>query len=127
MKRFQDKVAVITGATSGIGRATALAFAKEGAHVAIAGRRMDRLQAVAREARGLGVTALCLEGDVCDPSRLKTWARAVEEKFGHADYLINGAGVLGGGSISDTPDDEWDVHPLFRHARESLLERLLFR
>jgi len=108
MKRFPGKVAVVTGATSGIGRATAAAFAAEGAHLAIAGRRVERLRQLVDEVREHGVRTLVLEGDVRDEPTVAVWAAHVEKEFGHADYLVNAAGVLGGGSIFNTHHEEWD-------------------
>ncbi|MBI5838344.1 MAG: glucose 1-dehydrogenase [Candidatus Eisenbacteria bacterium] len=106
--RFKDQVAFVTGATSGIGRATALAFAAEGAHVALTGRRADRLKETAIAVRGKGVKALELEGDVRDEAAATAWAARVKQEFGRLDYLVNAAGVLGGGSVYDTPLQEWD-------------------
>jgi len=108
VKRFEGKVAFVTGATSGIGRATALAFAAEGAHVAIAGRRAERLQGVADEMRAHGVRPLQLEGDIRDGPTVSVWAAHAEKEFGHVDCLVNAAGVLGGGSVFDTHHEEWD-------------------
>lgn len=108
MTRFKDQVAILTGATSGIGRATALAFAAEGAHLAICGRRAARLEEVAAEARKSGVRVVKLEGDVRDTPTIRNWVVEVEEMFGHADYLVNAAGVLGPGSVFDTTDEEWN-------------------
>jgi NAD(P)-dependent dehydrogenase (short-subunit alcohol dehydrogenase family) len=106
--RFKDQIAVVSGATSGIGRATALAFAAEGAHVALIGRRVDRLRETAAAARAKGVKALELAGDTRDEAAARSWTARVEQEFGRVDYLVNAAGVLGPGSIHDTPLQEWD-------------------
>jgi NAD(P)-dependent dehydrogenase (short-subunit alcohol dehydrogenase family) len=106
--RFKDQVAVVSGATSGIGRATALAFAAEGAHVAVIGRRQDRLKETAAAVRARGVRALELAGDTRDEAAARNWATRVGQEFGRVDYLVNAAGVLGPGSIHDTPLQEWD-------------------
>jgi NAD(P)-dependent dehydrogenase (short-subunit alcohol dehydrogenase family) len=106
--RFKDQVAVVSGATSGIGRATALAFAAEGAHVAVIGRRADRLRETAAAARERGVRALELAGDTRDVAAARSWATRVGEEFGRVDFLVNAAGVLGPGSIENTPLEEWD-------------------
>ena len=68
MKRLENKVAVITGASSGIGAGTALLFAQEGANVVLVARRQDRLEAVAEQAKSYGVQALVVAGDVTDPN-----------------------------------------------------------
>ena len=106
--RFKDQVAVVTGATSGIGHATALAFAAEGAHVALAGRREQRLKETAAAVRARGVKALELLGDTRDEAAARSWATRVQQEFGRVDCLVNAAGVLGPGSIEDTPLQEWD-------------------
>ncbi|HVP38102.1 MAG TPA: SDR family oxidoreductase [Candidatus Saccharimonadales bacterium] len=106
--RFKDQIAFVTGATSGIGRATALAFAAEGAHVALAGRRAARLDETAAAVRARGVRALPLAGDVRDPEAARAWVAAVERDFGRLDYLVNAAGVIGPGAVFDTPLEEWD-------------------
>ncbi|MBI5836197.1 MAG: SDR family oxidoreductase [Candidatus Eisenbacteria bacterium] len=108
MGRFEDKVALVTGGTSGIGRATALAFAREGAHVAIAGRRTDRLAEVSKAARALGVRALELPGDVREPAALADWEGRIRSEFGRVDCLVQAAGVLGAGTADDTTVEEWD-------------------
>lgn len=92
--RLADKVALITGGGTGIGRAIALAFAREGAGVAVAGRRLEKLREVVREIEKQGGRGLAME---CDVSRGADVARAVRgtvERFGKLNVLVNNAGAL---------------------------------
>ena len=88
----EKRVALITGAGSGIGKATALAFLRDGFRVAMAGRHAERLQAVAREA-GEGAQTLCVEADVTKPDSVRALFDTVREKFGRLDVLFNNAGM----------------------------------
>ncbi|HET7225207.1 MAG TPA: glucose 1-dehydrogenase [Candidatus Eisenbacteria bacterium] len=106
--RFEHKVMLVTGATSGIGRACALALAREGAHVAAGGRRRERLQDVEAALRAHGVGVLPLEGDVRDEATGARWVEAAVARFGGLDGVVNAAGVIGNGGVSDTSTAEWD-------------------
>src|SRR5438067_12717990 len=90
MNRLSGKVAVITGANSGIGLATARQFAEEGAHVVITGRRKEVLDEAAAQI-GNGVTAV--QGDVSRPEDLDRLYAVVKDKYGHIDVLFANAGV----------------------------------
>ena len=87
------KVALITGAGSGIGEASALALARAGWSVALAGRRVDRLAAVAQTVTELGVEALAVPADVGDPEQVQRLFAQVSETFGRLDLLFNNAGT----------------------------------
>lgn len=104
-RRFENQAILVTGATSGMGRATAKALVQEGAKVAAAGRRRDRLDALRAE---LGDRVLTLEGDVRDARASARWVDETVKQLGGLDGLVNAAGVLGPGSAADTPDAEWD-------------------
>lgn len=128
-QRFTGKTALVTGASSGIGRACARALGAEGARVALAGRRRARLDEVAKELAATGVETLVLEGDVREEAKCAAWVRAIDERFGAIDALVNAAGVLGNGSVMETTTAEWrrvmdtNVDALFfmtRAAAESL-------
>ena len=95
MQNFQKKVVVITGAASGIGRAMAHAFAKQGAHVVIADTQTDPLKATEQEIVGLGGEAevLAVSVDVADPDSVEALARAALERFGAVHVVCNNAGV----------------------------------
>ncbi|HLJ22217.1 MAG TPA: SDR family NAD(P)-dependent oxidoreductase, partial [Stellaceae bacterium] len=86
-----NKVAVVTGASSGIGKASALSLLKAGYSVALAGRRKDALEAAARESEA-GDRALVVVADVGNPADVKALFAKVREKFGRLDVLFNNAG-----------------------------------
>src|SRR5215831_11502237 len=99
--RLTGKTALITGGGTGIGRAIALAFAREGAPVAIAGRRLEKLQQVAEEIVKHGGQAIALE---CDVTRAKDAERAVQDaarKFGRLNVLVNNAGTLSVSTVAN--------------------------
>jgi NADP-dependent 3-hydroxy acid dehydrogenase YdfG len=91
--RLSGKVALVTGASSGIGEATALALAAEGASVTIAARRVQRLDTLAKRIREVGVTALPIEVDVTDEARVAAMVQRVLDTFGRLDILANVAGL----------------------------------
>lgn len=107
-QRFRDRVMLVTGATSGMGRACARALAGEGARVAAAGRRSERLAALAAELGAAGAQVLTLEGDVRDEATCARWVSETVQRFSGLDGLVNAAGVIGTGGASDTATAEWD-------------------
>ena len=88
-----SKVAIVTGAGSGIGKAVALALLREGYAVALAGRRREALEAVARQAKTAGARALAVPTDVSDPSSVRALFERTREAFGRLDLLFNNAGI----------------------------------
>ena len=88
----EKRVALITGAGSGIGRATAQAFLRDGFRVVLAGRNIEKLEAVAREA-GDGAQCMCVVADVTKPGEVRAMFDAVHAKFGRLDVLFNNAGL----------------------------------
>lgn len=108
-RRFGDRVALVTGASSGIGRACALALGAEGARVVAAGRRAERLAEVVRGIESAGGRALAVEGDVRDAGVVAGWVGTAVERFGGLDHLVNAAGVIGPGEpLTALEPDEWD-------------------
>jgi NAD(P)-dependent dehydrogenase (short-subunit alcohol dehydrogenase family) len=91
--RLDDRVAVVTGASSGLGVAFARAFAEAGADVVLAARRPDRLQQTAACVRAAGRSALCVPTDIADPAQVQHMVEAAMAQFGKIDTLINNAGV----------------------------------
>jgi NADP-dependent 3-hydroxy acid dehydrogenase YdfG len=87
-------VAVVTGASSGIGEATARALARDGLSVALLARRVDKIDALAKGLSGNGITALAIEADVTDRDSLKQAASRVKDELGGADVLVNNAGQM---------------------------------
>jgi len=106
--RFAGKVVLVTGASSGIGRACALALGAEGARVGLAARRRPRLDEAAAAIARSGGESLVLEGDVRDAETCGRWARECDRAFGGLDGLVNAAGVIGNGAIDATEPAEWD-------------------
>ncbi len=104
--RLQGTVALVTGASSGIGEATAVALAAEGAAVAIAARRGDRLEAIADRLRSQ-VDVLVIETDVTDEAAARAMVERTVGEFGRLDTLVNNAGVMLLGPILDAPVEEW--------------------
>jgi NAD(P)-dependent dehydrogenase (short-subunit alcohol dehydrogenase family) len=102
------KVALVTGAGSGIGKASALALAKDGFDVVLAGRRKEPLEAVAEEVRGLGRQALAVPTDVTDPASVAALFAQAKETFGRLDLLFNNAGVGAPAvPLEDLPFEKW--------------------
>ena len=93
IRKLSGTTAVITGATSGIGRETALEFARAGANVVLAGRRADRLQQVANEIEAAGGKALAIKTDVAEQTQVSRLIERAVEHFGRIDTLVNNAGV----------------------------------
>ena len=108
MNAHFDRVVLITGASSGIGRATALRCAALGASVVLGARRGDVLDDVAHDCARLGGESLIVAGDVADVEMAETLARAAVARFGRIDVWINNAGVYAVGEFEDTPADVVD-------------------
>ncbi len=107
--RFEGKVAVVTGAARGIGRATALRFAAEGASVALVDIDESAVSEVAAEAAGNGSEVLAVVGDVADAATARRYVDEALQRFGRIDCFFNNAGVLGAvGPLLDYDDDVFD-------------------
>jgi NADP-dependent 3-hydroxy acid dehydrogenase YdfG len=106
-ERLDGTVALVTGASSGIGEATALALAEAGAAVALAARRVDRLAALAAKIRDGGGTALVLEADITDEAAAGQIVERTAAELGRLDTLVNNAGVMLLGPAVDAPLAEW--------------------
>jgi NAD(P)-dependent dehydrogenase (short-subunit alcohol dehydrogenase family) len=106
---FQGKVVLVTGGSSGIGRATALAFAREGARVVIAGRGRERGEAALRELEESGAEALFVPADVSRADEVEALVRETVERFGRLDCAFNNAAVLGESKpLADLSEEEFD-------------------
>ena len=101
------KVALVTGGGSGIGKAAAVALAKEGFTAVIAGRRPERLDEVAREIEGFGGQALAVPTDVTDQASIRNLFAKTKERFGRLDVLFNNAGFGAAAPIEELAFDRW--------------------
>ena len=104
---LHGKVALVTGASSGIGEATARALAADGAHVAIAARRNDRLAALRDELESAGAQVLTLELDVTDEGAARAAVQSTVDKFGALDIVVNNAGVMLLGPVENADTTDW--------------------
>jgi len=107
-ERLDGTVALVTGASSGIGEATARLLAERGAAVAIAARRKDRLDRLAAEIEGKGGRALAIEADVTDQTQAAAAVERTVTELGRLDILVNNAGVMLLGPAVDAPLEEWE-------------------
>lgn len=106
--KLTNKVAIITGASSGIGEATAKVLAKEGAKVVLAARRKDRLQQLKHEIEQEGGTALVVVTDVTNRKEVQNMADQALEAFGSIDILVNNAGLMPLSFVTKLHEEEWD-------------------
>ena len=126
-----NRTALITGASSGIGKATALAFAKAGINLALVGRSQTKLTAVAQAAQAAGVTAKTYEIDLSELDRVSAKIAMIAAESDNLDILVNNAGMAYTGSIADTPLADWQqviglnltsvfqcVHGILPHMRQ---------
>jgi NAD(P)-dependent dehydrogenase (short-subunit alcohol dehydrogenase family) len=103
-----NKVAIITGAGSGIGKAVALSFLNDGYRVALAGRRQDALEATIKEAGKSGANAIAVPTDVSDPGAVKNLFSTTCSKFGRVDVVFNNAGVNAPGvPLEELTVEQW--------------------
>lgn len=111
MERFslEGKLALVTGAGSGLGRQFALTLAEGGASVALAARRRDKLEETAEIVRAGGGSAFCLELDVTDSDSVKTCFAELHDLSGAPDVVVNNAGIARQAFLTDISEDDWDA------------------
>jgi len=109
MFSLKDKVALVTGASQGIGRDTALALVEAGAKVAVAARNEEKLSALVKDIAAAGGTALVVKMDVADAEQVKAGFKQVIEKFGRLDILVNNAAITRDGLAMRMKQDDWDA------------------
>ena len=103
-----DKVALVTGASRGLGKAMALALAKAGCHLALNARLAESLKETAQEIQRLGRKVVIVAGDVTDEAKVKEIVEAVQKEFGRIDILVNNAGVWEGTFFFRLPKADWE-------------------
>ena len=107
--KLKDRVALITGGSSGIGRATAVAMAREGAKIALTARRAERCRDAVAEIESIGGEALALAGDIADATHVEALVDATVERWGRLDIAVPNAGINGVfAPIEDITPEEWD-------------------
>ena len=119
---LQDRVVLITGASSGLGEAMARSCARDGARVALAARREERLRALAAELEAIGAAALVIPTNMRDPEAMRAMAAATRERFGRIDVLVANAGVGHAAPVMETTEEQLRVQLAGRRAMVS--ERL---
>lgn len=131
-KQFTGKVAFVTGATSGIGHACAIAFANAGAKVVGVGRKIEALSEVEKKIRETGAEVLTIQADLSEVQEAERAVKRALEVFGGIDILVNAAGHLSNGTVENTSLEAWDdmmdvnvraVFQLMQKALPSLIER----
>lgn len=126
MKRFDGKVAVVTGGASGIGLATASRLASEGAALALVDRDGGAVRRAAQDLQRSGSRVLALEADVSNARALAAVFGDAAGELGRLDVVINSAGIIARGNLSETSEDEWrrvlevDLHSMFYSARAAV-------
>ncbi len=105
---LRDKIALVTGASRGIGRAIALALAENGAHVALVDVNTDGLAAVADEIKKLGRRALTLKGNIANAGDVEDFVKKATEEFGRIDILVNNAGITRDTLLMRMKEEDWD-------------------
>ena len=108
MFNLKDKVAVITGASSGLGRQMTYAFANQGASLVLIARRIERLEEIKKDLEGKGVKVLPIKCDVTNSEEIDKAAKNAEKEFGHIDILVNCAGSSKDAGVLEMTDDQWD-------------------
>jgi NADP-dependent 3-hydroxy acid dehydrogenase YdfG len=109
MQNIADKVIVITGASSGMGEATARELAKQGATVVLGARRLERIQALAEELNGQGGRALAVQTDVTNQAQVKALVDAAVQHYGRIDVLLNNAGLMQLALLDKLKVEGWDA------------------
>lgn len=108
IKRLEGKIAIVTGASQGIGQGIAKGLADEGASLILTARNADRLNQNAEELRQAGITVLTIPADVTDEAQVREVFRQTKGQFGRLDILINNAGIFDGGPVDELSVEAWD-------------------
>lgn len=131
-KEFASKIVLVTGATSGIGKATVRRFAESGANIAAIGRNETALSELTKEIESMGAQVAAIRADLCDEGEAEKAVAKTVEQFGGVDVLVNAAGHISSGTIETTSAGAWDamlyinlraVFTLMQKALPTLIER----
>jgi len=109
VKRLAGKIAIVTGSSSGIGKAIALTFAEEGACVVVAARRQHLCEQTVKQIREKGGEAMAIQTDVTDEAQVDRLITETVKRYGRLDLLVNNAGIGGGGPIENTSTETFDL------------------
>lgn len=105
---LKGKIAVVTGASSGLGKDAALAYAKEGVSVCVLARRVEKIESLAKEIESLGVESIALKCDVTNEEEVKASVETIVNKFGRIDILLNNAGIAVRGGVDTISEEDWN-------------------
>jgi len=108
MQRLKDKVAIVTGSSSGIGKAVALRFGQEGAKVVVAARRLRLCEQTVSQIKKQGGEAWAIQTDIADERQVERLISDTVNRYGRIDILVNNAGIGGGGRLADTSTEAFD-------------------
>lgn len=108
MFNLKNRVVVITGSSSGLGKQMAYAFAKQGANLVLLARRIEKLNELSQEIKALGVDALAIKCDVTKPNEIEESAKKTKEYYGKVDILVNCAGSAKNNGVLNMTDEEWN-------------------
>jgi 3-oxoacyl-[acyl-carrier protein] reductase len=108
MQRLKDKIAIVTGSSSGIGKAIALRFGREGATVLVAARRSDKCQETAAQIQAAGGAAFPIQTDIADEAQVERLIDTTIQRFQRVDILVNNAGIFGGRLVVETSTEAFD-------------------
>jgi len=108
MQRLKNNIAIVTGSSSGIGKAIALRFAQEGATVVVAARRLRKCEETVAQIEAAGGKAVALQTDVAEESQVEQLIMETVRRFQRLDILVNNAGIFGGGRLAETSTDAFD-------------------
>ena len=108
MFNLKNRVVVITGSSSGLGKQMAYAFAKQGANLVLLARRIEKLNELSQEIKALGVDALAIKCDVTKPNEIEESAKQAKEYYGKVDILVNCAGSAKNNGVLNMTDEEWN-------------------
>ncbi|MBL4933236.1 MULTISPECIES: SDR family NAD(P)-dependent oxidoreductase [Clostridium] len=108
MFELKGKIAVVTGASSGLGKDAALAYAKEGANLCLLARRIEKLEELEKEIKALGVKAISIKCDVTKEDEVKAAIETAVIEFGRIDILLNNAGIAVRGGVDTLSEEDWN-------------------